>query len=95
METNPGVSPSLYKRVKATADELRQTLPTSLQKPRVAIVCGSGLGGLADTIEEQPKVQFRYEDVKGFPRSTGTLILLGLMRRSGPREALFEQDLVF
>ncbi|KAJ2541131.1 hypothetical protein EV175_006170, partial [Coemansia sp. RSA 1933] len=37
--------------------------------PEVGIVCGSGLGGLADTLEGDI-VTVRYEDIPGFVRST-------------------------
>ena len=61
----------LYKRASATADLLHRLLPEALQKPTVAVVCGSGLGGLADAIHEMPKVELPYEQVPGFPVSTG------------------------
>ncbi|CAG8466309.1 7882_t:CDS:2 [Funneliformis mosseae] len=50
---------------------LRARLPTELSQPRVAIICGSGLGGLVDTIDETKckKVEFKYEDI-GFATST-------------------------
>ncbi|CAG8711407.1 7323_t:CDS:2, partial [Racocetra fulgida] len=50
---------------------LRTRLPSELAKPKVAIICGSGLGQLADTIEN--KVEFAYEDIPGFVSSTGKL----------------------
>ncbi|XP_012589419.1 PREDICTED: purine nucleoside phosphorylase [Condylura cristata] len=40
---------------------------TTLQ-PKVAVICGSGLGGLADKLT-QPEV-FYYKDIPNFPRST-------------------------
>ncbi|KAF9427074.1 hypothetical protein BGZ94_005516 [Podila epigama] len=43
-------------------------LPESLSKPKVAIVCGSGLGGLVNIIRE--KVEFAYSDIPGFVNST-------------------------
>ncbi|CAG8678496.1 21714_t:CDS:2, partial [Racocetra persica] len=47
---------------------LRTRLPSELAIPKVAIICGSGLGQLADTIEN--KVEFKYEDIPGFVSST-------------------------
>lgn len=38
------------------------------QQPVVGLVLGSGLGGLADTLEEA--VRIPYEDIPGWPRST-------------------------
>jgi purine-nucleoside phosphorylase len=62
---------NLYKRSTATADLLRSILPEELKHPKIAIVCGSGLGGLAETIDSSPKVELPYEQVPGFPVSTG------------------------
>lgn len=38
-------------------------------RPTVGIICGSGLGGLVDNVEN--KEEFKYEDIPGFPVSTG------------------------
>lgn len=38
-------------------------------KPEFAIICGSGLGGLADLVQE--KVVLPYSEIPYFPRSTG------------------------
>lgn len=66
-----GASPTLLRRATETADFLRKSLPSTLQTPRVAIVCGTGLGGLADTVEPEPRVELDYGDVPGFPGVTG------------------------
>ena len=42
-------------------------------KPVVAIVCGSGLGGIADQVKD-PQI-IPYNDIPDFPRSTGKLLL--------------------
>ncbi|CAG8719952.1 10802_t:CDS:2, partial [Racocetra fulgida] len=47
---------------------LRARLPLELSTPKVAIICGSGLGQLADIIQD--KVEFAYEDIPGFVSST-------------------------
>jgi len=60
----------LYKRASATAELLQKLLPEALQSPKIAIVCGSGLGGLAETIHSSPKLELPYEQVPGFPVST-------------------------
>jgi purine-nucleoside phosphorylase len=56
-----------------TYNYIKERLPTELSQPKVAIICGSGLGGLADTIDETKckKVEFKYEDIPGFVTSTG------------------------
>jgi purine nucleoside phosphorylase len=61
-----------------TANQLRALLPDALARPRVAIVCGSGLGGLAATVEREPVVSVKYEDVEGFPKSTGIFSLFAI-----------------
>lgn len=55
-----------YEECKATADWL---LAQTDVRPTVGIVCGSGLGGLADMIKDQ--VIFNYKDIPNFPQSTG------------------------
>ncbi|NXT80959.1 PNPH phosphorylase, partial [Zapornia atra] len=54
-----------YEVYKETADWLRAR---TVQRPRTAIICGSGLGGLADVLDN--KTVFPYEDIPHFPRST-------------------------
>ena len=55
-----------YDDCKATADWL---LAQTDVRPSVGIVCGSGLGGLADMLKDQ--VAFNYKDIPDFPQSTG------------------------
>jgi purine-nucleoside phosphorylase len=38
-------------------------------KPIIAIICGSGLGEIADLVENRFIIS--YEDIPDFPRSTG------------------------
>lgn len=45
-------------------------LSRTRHRPKIAIVCGSGLGLLADNVSN--KQTFRYEDIPNFPVSTGT-----------------------
>ncbi|PSN71193.1 inosine guanosine and [Corynespora cassiicola Philippines] len=63
-------APNAYARATETAKHVRSKLPEVLRAPKVAIVCGSGLGGLAETIEPEPKVELAYGDIPNFPRST-------------------------
>lgn len=55
-----------YEDCKATADWL---LAQTDVRPSIGIVCGSGLGGLADMLKDQ--VAFNYKDIPNFPQSTG------------------------
>jgi len=66
---------SLYERAAYTVETLRKGLPKELQNPKVAIVCGSGLGGLADTVDASPKAEIPYDNVPGFPVSTGEFLV--------------------
>ncbi|KAF2750292.1 purine nucleoside phosphorylase 1 [Sporormia fimetaria CBS 119925] len=63
-------NPKTLELANETVSYLKSQLPETLQKPRVAIVCGSGLGGLADTIEAEPKVELSYSNIPNFPQST-------------------------
>ncbi|KAF3689155.1 Purine nucleoside phosphorylase [Channa argus] len=54
-----------YEEYKETADWL---LTHTEQRPKVAIICGSGLGSLADLLDD--KKVFDYKDIPRFPTST-------------------------
>jgi purine-nucleoside phosphorylase len=56
---------SLYDQTQAAADSVRQA---SRLEPEVAIILGTGLGGLADEIQLDTAVP--YEEIPGFPLST-------------------------
>ncbi|RAO72046.1 uncharacterized protein BHQ10_008058 [Talaromyces amestolkiae] len=63
-------SSTIFSKAQEAANFLRERLDPRLQKPKVAIVCGSGLGGLADAVHEQPRVEIEYSSIPYFPRST-------------------------
>jgi purine-nucleoside phosphorylase len=69
--SSPKPSSEAYQRASASADFIRSKLPSHLQKPRVAIVCGSGLGGIADTVTADAKLEIDYHDIPNFPKTTG------------------------
>ncbi|KAJ8339696.1 hypothetical protein SKAU_G00343290 [Synaphobranchus kaupii] len=54
-----------YEEYKETADWL---LDHTTKRPKVAIICGSGLGGLAELLEN--KTVIPYERIPRFPQST-------------------------
>ncbi|XP_023646890.1 purine nucleoside phosphorylase-like [Paramormyrops kingsleyae] len=54
-----------YEKCKETADWL---LAQTTLRPLVAVVCGSGLGGLGDSLKDA--VAFNYQDIPNFPQST-------------------------
>lgn len=62
---------AVYKRATETAQFLKENVPAELRSPKVAIVCGSGLGGLAETIHKEPVYATPYANIPNFPQSTG------------------------
>lgn len=61
----------LYLKAKQSADHLRSILPPHFRNPKAAIICGSGLGGLVNTIKSERKVVYDYDSIPHFPRPTG------------------------
>ena len=55
----------MYKKIQATAAWLRERMPNA---PKTAIVLGSGLGQLAQSIERLLSIP--YSDIPNFPVST-------------------------
>jgi purine-nucleoside phosphorylase len=66
--TQPKEQASLNLPFEATIASIRTYLPEKLKRPRVGIVCGSGLSGLAETLKELVVVP--YENLPGFVQST-------------------------
>lgn len=68
-------SPLVISRPVCSHDEYQKTadwlLSHTKHRPQVAIICGSGLGMLAETLKCQDT--FAYSDIPGFPQSTGRL----------------------
>ncbi|KAL4926538.1 purine-nucleoside phosphorylase [Aspergillus undulatus] len=63
--------PSASEKANEAFEFIKNRLPDALKAPRVAIVCGSGLGGLADTIDKDLRVEIDYSDIPHFPQLTG------------------------
>lgn len=61
------VFPGSHDEYQKTVDWL---MSQTKHRPQVAIICGSGLGMLADTLKCQDS--FAYADIPGFSQSTGT-----------------------
>uniref|UniRef100_M3XGW4 Purine nucleoside phosphorylase n=1 Tax=Latimeria chalumnae TaxID=7897 RepID=M3XGW4_LATCH len=66
-QRNPGFhfEQYTYEEYKETADWL---LSKTELRPSIAIICGSGIGGLASVLKDQ--VVFKYSDIPNFPQST-------------------------
>lgn len=74
MSTSTVLSTEEYTALleKATS-AIKQKLSTSdltLSKPRVLIICGSGLGGIANILHKEPRLEVPYGDIPGFRVST-------------------------
>ncbi|CDS12591.1 hypothetical protein LRAMOSA04777 [Lichtheimia ramosa] len=54
----------------SSAEYLKQRIPEHFKEARLAIICGSGLGGLVDTIEQSSKIEIPYNEIPGFVTST-------------------------
>ncbi|OQD78689.1 hypothetical protein PENDEC_c001G07046 [Penicillium decumbens] len=59
-----------FEQANEAVSYLRSSLPEALQTPQVAIVCGSGLGGLADTVQTELRAEYDYSSIPHFPRPT-------------------------
>lgn len=60
-----------YRKASEAAGFIKSKLPDHLQRPRIAIVCGSGLGGIAGIIDQDDKAEIEYAHVPNFPEPTG------------------------
>ena len=63
------VSHYTLDQIEAIAEFVQSKSPET--KPNIGIICGTGLGGLADLVDS--KTEIDYEDIHSFPRSTGKL----------------------
>ena len=61
----------LDRRIGETADALRRRLATepSLERPRIAAVLGSGLGGVVELLDDAPRLSVAYGDLPHVPVS--------------------------
>jgi hypothetical protein len=64
----------IFAQAEDAAQFLTNGLDATLRKPRVAIVCGSGLGGLADAVHEKSRAEYDYSSIPHFPCPTGRLL---------------------
>ena len=72
----PGTQNLLKEALKLIHDRI----PAALQKPRVAIVCGSGLSTLGATIRS--RVDLPYTSIPGFTSSTGVYCVSSRVERN-------------
>ena len=63
----------VHQQAVEACQYLHDQVPVELQKPAIGIICGSGLGGLANVVLPQPRQTICYKDIPHFPASTGIL----------------------
>jgi purine-nucleoside phosphorylase len=61
----------IFEQAQEAIQFLRKNLDQRLHNPRIVIVCGSGLGGLAETVSDSPKAEYQSSSIPHFPSSTG------------------------
>lgn len=71
---------SEYDRAVQAAEFIKSHYPANFSTPVVAIICGTGLGGISEVLDANSKVEVPYEKIPGFKQSTvqghaGKLIL--------------------
>ena len=74
-------------KINLAYETITAQVPHELSHPNTAIICGSGLGGLADSVLPEPRYETDYANVPGFPKSTvaghAAKLLFGLFREGG------------
>lgn len=66
-----------FSQTQEAVHALQKSIPDTLKRLRVGIICGSGLGGLADAVSD-PRLEVPYSDIPYFPKSTGIHLNCGL-----------------
>lgn len=61
----------ISKNAAEAYDYLQGQIPAELQSPTIAIICGSGLGGLSKAVQPHPKYEVDYENIPHFPEGKG------------------------
>ncbi|KAI9749634.1 MAG: hypothetical protein M1815_002379 [Lichina confinis] len=81
--------PPVLDRAKAAAEYIRERIQASLNGASIGIICGSGLGGLVEHLEDCNTDKLNYCDIPWMPKPTvhghaGQLVFgrLGASRRS-------------
>ena len=59
------------KNVVEALGYIKGQIPAELQSPTIAIICGSGLGGLSDAVLSHPKREIDYKSIPHFPEGKG------------------------
>lgn len=65
------MSEAYVESLNLAKEEILKKLSLLVSKPRVLIICGSGLGGIADKIDQSTAITISYDQIPGFKVSTG------------------------
>lgn len=60
-----------YEKASNAAEFIKKLYPSGYESPKVAIICGTGLGGIANILDSSSVVEIPYKDIPGFMVSTG------------------------
>lgn len=60
---------SIQQQSEEALQYLKGRIPFELDRPVIGIICGSGLGGLANSVRPQPRLEVQYKDIPHFPQS--------------------------
>jgi purine-nucleoside phosphorylase len=65
-------APDLQERIETAAAAIRERLATApaLAEPRLGLVLGSGLGGVVDLLDPEPRLHVPYGEIPGVPVSS-------------------------
>ncbi len=65
-------SPDVHEEAVEASSYLQNALPhPDIKNPSIAVICGSGLGGLVDTIQDGPRFEASNDSIPHFSTPTG------------------------
>ena len=70
LQQSTAMPSNAYLQATQSAEYISSILPKQFPLPRIAIICGSGLGGLVSTFHADPQISINYADIPNFPIST-------------------------
>jgi purine-nucleoside phosphorylase len=59
-----------YLMASEAADHIRSCLPATFPRAEIAIICGSGSGGLVSAFDTHPTIVLPYASIPNFPVGT-------------------------
>lgn len=74
-------STSILDKVQKASDEINALLPAAFRAPSKAVICGSGLAGLARLVQSRPHFSIDFREVTCLPETTGIAISSQMLSR--------------